>query len=255
MRNELVAACAALILAATASAQPTTPPAAPPADPPKAAPKPAPKQGGQSLDELLGLPKKAPATPGTKPPAPAAPATGDPKEGDAKEGNDALERKLTEAEAREAFEEAVRQMAETAGRLERAGDTGLTTQRLQEEIIRKLDALIKNQEDQDQQSSSSSSSSKSQQQGDPNAGQQPGKPQNKPGQQDQKSGTGDQAATPPAKQDAQFNNRLDAARAAWGALPERLRGVFTQGMDDYYSKLYQSMTEQYYRKTAENVGP
>jgi hypothetical protein len=30
--------------------------------------------------------------------------------------------------------------------------------------------------------------------------------------------------------------------------------MFLEGMDDYYSKLYESLTESYYRKAAESAG-
>jgi len=225
--------------AASPPAEPAaTPPATPQATPPTAPPA-APPGSDPSLDELLGI---------TKPDAPKpadAEAAKDPKQTE-------LDRKLSDAEAKEAFEQAVRMMSETAQRLEKSRDAGLTTQRLQEEILRKLDALIKASQQQDSSSSSGSQSSSS---SDPSQSKQPSQPQPQGNKQDKKGGEGQQAGTPPAKKDAQFNNRLDAARAAWGALPERLRDLFTQGMDDYYSKLYQSMTEQYYRKTAENATP
>lgn len=211
---------------------PTHPPADKPSTPPAKEP---------SLDDLLGIPKPAPAD--TPPPAQPAPTVPDPKQGE-------LERKLTDAEAQEAFVEAIRMMSETADRLEKVRDTGITTQRLQEQIIRKLDALIKKSNEDDSGGSSSSSSSQNQQtsQSQPN---QPSQGQ----KQDSRGGQGEQAGVPPARRDAELNNRLDAARAAWGALPGRLRDLFTQGMDDYYSRLYQSMTEEYYRKTAESAPP
>lgn len=257
-RNGRSISAALLVAVAVVGRTPaqTAPPASPPAEPaatppatpqatPPAAPPAAPLGSDPSLDELLGITK--PGQPG-KPDAPKpadADAAKDPKQTE-------LERKLSDAEAKEAFEQAVRMMSETAQRLEKSRDAGLTTQRLQEEILRKLDALIKASQQQDSSSSSGSQSSGS---SDPSQSKQPSQPQPQGNKQDKKGGEGQQAGTPPAKKDAQFNNRLDAARAAWGALPERLRDLFTQGMDDYYSKLYQSMTEQYYRKTAENATP
>ncbi len=248
-RAKIVAA-ALLGVCATLSSGQSTPPAPTPPPAPAATPPEKDKPADEpSLDDLLGLPKTEPAKPAPDKADPAKPADplADPKQSE-------LDRKLSDAEAQEKFKEAIRQMGETAERLEKARDTGLTTQRLQEEIIRKLDALIKHQQQQQgggSSSSSSSSSDPSQQQG-----QQPQQPQQggQKGEQS-KGGAGDQAGTPPAKEDAKFNNRLDAARAAWGALPQRLREAFTQGMDDYYSRLYQGMTEEYYRKTAESAGP
>ncbi|MFM9958788.1 MAG: hypothetical protein ACKVZJ_12000 [Phycisphaerales bacterium] len=239
----------ALILAVLALAGPlvsaqSTPPAPAPAEP-----KPAPA-GDPSLDDLLGLPKAAPKQPNPAPDAIPAPTPG---EADPDPQKAALERKLTDAEAQEAFKEAVRQMGEVAARLEKSKDTGLTTQRIQEDILRKLDALIKHQQQQPKGGSSSSSSNSDDNKQSQNQPSQPQKGGQK-GQQNQKGGSGDQAATPPPGQDPQLKDRLEQARAAWGALPERLREAFTQGMDDYYSRLYQSMTEEYYRKTAESAG-
>ena len=69
----------------------------------------------------------------------------------------ALNRKLNAQEAGEQFQQAVELMGDAAQRLA-GGDMGLQTQRVQEDILRKLDQII---EAAQQQSSSSSSSSSS----------------------------------------------------------------------------------------------
>lgn len=194
-----------------------------------------------SLDDALGLPP-------TKPSEEAA----SPADGAVDPDRAELERKLSADEAAEAFVEAVRQMSETADRIERIRDTGLVTQRLQQDIIRKLEILIKSAEQQQSQSSSSSSSSQQQQQ--QQQGQQANQPQqqqSQPADGQQDPGAGEGGGNPAFAQGER--EQLNAARAAWGALPDRLRETFLDGMDDYYSKMYESMTESYYRKAAENA--
>ena len=41
--------------------------------------------------------------------------------------------------------------------------------------------------------------------------------------------------------------------AAWGALPDRLRGALLQGVADQYSALYERLTERYYQRLAEEA--
>ena len=247
--NLALAVIVALAAAGGAHSQPATPPPAPAPGPTPAPATPAPPPAGEpakepSLDELLGLPKK-PASPeqpadGAKPPVTDL-------------DKQHLDEKLTAQQAAEALTQAVRQMGETAERIEKISDTGLTTQRLQEDIIRKLDLVIKNSQN---QNSSGKSSSPSQQDKDPGEQQ-----QNQQNQKGQKPATeagkteNKGEVVPPAMQPAQPRANLDAARAAWGALPERLRDIFTQGLDEYYSTFYESLTPTYYRKTAENAAP
>lgn len=234
MTTRFIPLTAALLFAGAAIAQ-TEPvkPADPPADE-SAAPEPLP-----SLDELLGL----------EPPDRAA-------EGGANTAVDPdraeLDRTLSGEQAADMFIQAVQQMADAADLLEIASAPGAQTQRLQDEIIRKLDILI--EQAKQQQSSSSSSSSSS---GDPSQqqqGQQPDQPQ--PGQQ--QAGKQDQAGegdnkdeqTPPGLQEGPLADRLDELHAAWGSLPVRIREALSQGSGDQFSAFYQSMTESYYRKLA-----
>ncbi len=272
-----------LLIAASLGAILSIAPAAARADEPEKAepPKPEPKQ-----DE----PKKADPAPAKEAPKPAEPASQDPKPADpapaptpetpeAQEGSlpsldemlgletqeDAdlkklledydpdkvqLERVLTAQEAAEKLQQAVQQMHETAFRLEEIRDPGLVTQRLQAEILTKLDMLIKNAESQSQSSSSSSSSS-SQSQGQqdqqmPQKGSQP--------QESQQAGSmGDQDHTGgPAFQEGQ-RDQFEAAKAAWGALPERVRDRLIEGSSDYFSQWYQDLTREYYRRIAEEA--
>jgi hypothetical protein len=52
---------------------------------------------------------------------------------------------------------------------------------------------------------------------------------------------------------AERQARLDTARAAWGNLPERVRDSLLEGSSDYFSSLYEAMTEAYYKKIAEEA--
>jgi hypothetical protein len=225
---------AGLLLAGAALAQADP---AKPADPPadeSAAPEPLP-----SLDELLGLEQHDRAAGDTN-------TAVDPDRAE-------LDRALSGEQAADMFIQAVQQMADAADLLEIASAPGAPTQRLQDEIIRKLDILI--EQAKQQQSSSSSSSSSS---GDPSQqqGQQPNQPQ--PGQQQQAGAQEDQAGkgdnqeemTPPGLQEGPLADRLDELHAAWGSLPVRIREALSQGSGDQFSAFYQSMTESYYRKLA-----
>lgn len=243
----------ALALAAPAWAQDAKPPA-PPAQPepkskdqPKSEPKAEPKQDRPaappaspdqpSLDDLLGLPKSKPAE--TKPGASPRPAAADPSKAD-------LDRKLSSREVAEQFKVAVDMMGETAQRIQTSRDTGLTTQRMQEDIIRKLDQLIKSAEQQQQKQSRSSRSQgqKDQQQNQPN--QQQSSQRQQPGR-DPAPDTID----PPPAQAPNPTPGTAARGAAWGSLPNRVRDALLQGNADKYSSLYQKWTEAYYKRLAE----
>lgn len=190
----------------------------------------------ESLDELLGLEDAASASDDRRELPDAAKAE--------------LDRELTQQEAAQAFEQAAALMGETAARLGELHDTGLATQRLQEDILRKLDQVIEAAKNNQQQSQSSSSSS-SQQQQQPNQAQQ----QQQQQQGEASDGDNQQENTPPGRQDGRLNPEIDSARAAWGALPERVRDALFQGRSDRYSSLYERLTEAYYRRLAEERKP
>lgn len=213
---------AILLLGAPAAiAQDASPPGAQPTPPP-------PSQDPPSLDELLDLE-----------PEPADEGAEDPASRD-------LARRLSDEELAQEFQAAVQLMGETADRLDNHRDTGLTTQRLQEDVVRKLDMLIsqaaRRQQQQQQQQSQSRRNQDSQsqqpqdrQQNSANAGAQ------------QNNGMVD----PPARRDGELGALPTAGGAAWGALPERIRDALLQGRADRFSAMYRSMTEEYYRRLAE----
>jgi hypothetical protein len=186
-----------------------------------------------SLDDLLG-------TGGEKP----ADAPG------AAEKNPELDKLLSGEQLGEAFEQAVGLMKNAAKRLNESRDVGLPTQRVQEDALRKLDQLISSLDKQAQQ--------QQQQQ------QQPGEPQdqqNQPRQRRQQQqqqqsqqpaqGTDPQEHDGPELQEGALNPELDSARAAWGALPARIRQMLMQGSNDRFSSLYNRLTQEYYRRLAE----
>lgn len=236
-------------------AQDAPPKADPPADTPK------PKQT-EPEKEQPAKPASSEAESATD--APAAPPASDPLDLDdllrlpgsddavdradpeAGEPETELDRRLTGRQAQQALVQAVQEMGEVADRLEQLRDAGVVTQRLQQEIITKLDVLIESAESQQSQSSGSSSSQ-----------QQPG--QQQPGQQQtQQSQTPGQSpnsgeSMPPGRQGEQLNQNLDLSVAEWGNLPERLRQSLIQGQSDYFSDLYRRWTESYYRRLAEEA--
>ncbi len=214
---------------------------------PPAAPAPA-KAPDPTLDELLGIAPKKPdakptdakpeakpeAKPDTKPALPDATALD-------------LQRKLSPEESKEKFEEAIALMGDTAQRLQKGKDTSLATQRIQEDIVRRLDMVIRQAEQNKKQSKSQSKSSRSQQQ-DPSSQQQQGQQRR---QDDRHNSDSRDNLDPPAARPAELNPELTARGQAWGALPQRVRDALLQGTSDKYSTLYQRWTEQYYRKLAE----
>ena len=187
------------------------------------------------LDALLGLIGDTPA-----------------QDPDALDTNKAeLERELTDEELGEQFVQAIRQMQEAADRIERGGDGGLVTQRLQEEILIKLDVLIEQSQDQQGgQGSPSESGDSSGDQPPPSSAQQSGA-QGQPGNGEESGG---QAGEGGSSFNEGMNDLIEAAGAGWGALPERVRDTLLEGLNDVFSSRYKEQTEAYYRRLAEEGG-
>jgi len=246
---------APLLVVAVALAQPSKEPTAPAR--PAGAPTPAkePEKGGPapstapptspatpaptalpSLDEALGLTKPADKPKPTEP----KPAVG----GD-------LDRALSSdgpAGGGE-LERAVALMDRSAGALEKGADTSIDTQRMQEETVRLLDALIKKS---GQKKQSSQQKQQNQQQRDQNQQQQPNQSQQSQSQQQQTPG-GEPSDSPErgGTRNAQLRPGIEGARAAWGNLPQRIRQLLMQGSGDQFSKEYQRLTEEYYKRLGE----
>ncbi len=237
------AAFLVLTIAGVASAAPTQPPAptGPTAAPPSGAaptkgdapapdtPKPA--DDLPSLDELLGTGGGKSAT---EPP-------GGPKT--------ELSKLLSGEELGQAFEQAVGLMKDAAKRLGESKDVGLSTQRIQEDALRKLDQLISSLDRQAQQ--------QQQQQQPSEADQQRNQPRQRQQQQQGQQQTNQPANGEPQEhegpelQEGALKPELDSARAAWGALPARVRQMLMQGSNDRFSSLYNRLTQEYYRRLAE----
>lgn len=197
------------------------------------------------LDELLGLPAKQQqgaaeknAPQGQRPAPPVDP------------NKDELQRALEGQSVAEAFVEAVQEMGDVATLLREARNPGLITQRKQEEILRRLDMLIKQAEQQQQQRRQRQRQQQRQQQ---QAQQQQAPAQPQQAAQREQAGKGDNVdeRMPPPPQDARFAGWLEQAKARWGALPARLRDALLQGSGDAYSSLYEALTREYYRRLAE----
>lgn len=164
---------------------------------------------------------------------------------------DELDRRLSGEQATDALDQALQLMRDTTGRLSRANGTGIETQRLQEDILKRLDTVIASAEQQQQQQNSQSSSSQQQQQQ---------QSQNQPSQQQSRSRrssastAGEAEHVPGSTQETGLGPETIADGAAWGALPDRLRDSLVEGVSDRFSSIYQRMTEAYYRRLAEEGG-
>ncbi len=224
-------------LAPSPASPPTSPSSPPPTDQAKkdqpSKDKPNPDDPLPSLDELLGLPK------GERPTDGAGDDSNDPT-------RDELDRKLAPAEAAAEFEQTVALMKQAAQRLGQSRDAGVATQRLQDDIIRRLDQIISAAEKNQQQSQSKSKKPQEQQ-----------KQQSQQQRQQSQANKGDNRAQvdPPARQDGSLSPPKPAASAAWGNLPEHVRESLMQGLGDRFSSLYQSLTESYYKRLAEEPKP
>lgn len=210
-------------------------------EPPAEASEPEPRGSDlPGLDEQLGLEDEPGAGAGEESSGLADPARAE------------LDRQLTMEQAAEQFKEAVDLMGETAERLS-VRETGLPTQRLQEDILRKLDRMI---EAAQRQQGSSSSKSRSQSQQQQQQQQQPNQ-QPRPSReqaQDPSQGDNQGEVEPPGGRGGELRPELAPTRAAWGALPARVRDALLQGSSDSFSSLYEGMTEAYYRTLAEEAG-
>jgi hypothetical protein len=187
-----------------------------------------------TLDELLGLENEMDGTDAVQ------------------DANDAeLEEMLDAKQAGEAFAQAVTLMDRVASRIGTHQDLSITTQRLQEDILSKLDQVIESAQNNQSGgggSSSSSQSSSSQQN-------QPDQQQPKPGEDASgstpASSSGD-SPMPAGSSDARPGDEIAPDGVSWGALPARFREALSQGISDRYSELYRSITEQYYKSLAED---
>jgi hypothetical protein len=251
-----ITALFALIATQAAPPGPVTPPApAAPSAPIAPSGDPAPP----SLDDALGIE-------GTEP-------------GDAPAGD--LDAALAGTPPKDILESALADMRRSSKLLDER-KAGLPTRRVQESVVRKLDELIATaqrmqQQQQQQQQQQGQSSSQQQRRGrqgqqqdqEQRDGQRRGADEPRPdgadgSRQRDQAADGEQrgrrdgaareadASQPPSTIDptdtaAQF----DESRVEWGQLPPRVRDAVRQGVRDPMSAAYRRLTQEYYRRLAE----
>ena len=169
-----------------------------------------------------------------------------------------IDDRLNERELADAFSAAIKDMEVAARMLEESRSTGIDVQRLQKEIMSRLDAVINEatQQQQQQQSSSSQQQQQQQQQQQSEQNQVPQQPspsdqsesQQAPSQQGES-----EEQLPPGRQESQFQAMFEESDVEWGNLPERMRNLLRQGMRESVSRMYQNLTESYYRRIAEDA--
>jgi hypothetical protein len=197
-------------------------------------------EGGDSLDELLGLEEDE-----------SGRSARDAAEREAKEE---LETALRQQEViNDAFKEALEKMSLSAELLGEEFDPGLGTQRVQEEILAKLDLLIQAARNQESQSSSSSSSSQQQSQPQQARRQQQNQPQQGENSAQRNPSPADSSTTEAATEemDVAINSILAEADVEWGALPERTREQLMQAINEKPSSLYRKLTNDYFKRIAD----
>ncbi len=188
------------------------------------------KQTPPSLDELLGLD-----------------GVGDnAAEQAARQNQEELERRLSDVELGDVFDVALAKMEISADLLDRDLDSGLGTQRVQQDILARLDQLIDIAKQMSQQQMSSSGGGAGQSRPKPGA-----EPQEAGGQRSQSGNQGGQAVNAPPAQEGDINTIIEETGSEWGHLPERLREMLEQAQKSHTSALYRKLTEQYYKRLAE----
>ena len=253
MNMQQIAFFAGVVAAsATFAQQPEAKPAEKPAEKPAAAPKPAPPPAQPSLDDLLGIKPKpsekpATATTPTKPEDSSTAADGAPDQSRAD-----LDRLLSAQEIGDALKQAIALMGDASKRMNDHADNGLGTQRVQEDVVKRLDQLLASLDKQKQQGSGSPKPGPQ----NNDAQQEPGASKPKPGQgqgqpKPQPGGDGMQAHDGPTLQEGTLKPELESARAAWGSLPARIRAMLMQGTEDRFSSRYKALTQEYYKRLAE----
>lgn len=237
----IIRAAALCLLLAPALSLAQTQPA--PTTPPTPAKTPDP-----TLDELLGLPKSTPIPTPTPAPSPDKPDSKPDNPTDLDPSKSELDRMLSPQEATEQFEQAVQLMDVAAKRVQTAKDVGLQTQRIQDDVLRKLDKLIA-----DAQKKQSNSKSQSKQQQQQQQQQQQNQQQQAKQQSDQRQAGNEANRTnqTPGRQDGPGKAPPAGSAASWGNLPVHLREALQQGLTDQYSSVYRAKTEAYYKRLAE----
>jgi hypothetical protein len=224
---------------AVAMAQTTPAPANPPASQP----------ASSTIDDLLGITQEQPGA------ANASNAAGN-------DHQDQLKKELNEEQVADAFTQAIDKMSISARLLDTQFDPGVGTQRVQEDIIAKLNQLIDQAKKSKSKSKSSSSCNNPSQHSQQNPKTNPTPQSSKAAQKSQNDAAkrndkpkDSQEGDPPALQQGDVNTLIDETRSEWGSLPQRVRDMLLQGRRDKFSSLYQQMTQEYYKRLAEEGTP
>jgi hypothetical protein len=190
-----------------------------------------------SLDELLGLEADESETTAA--------------EQAQRETSEELQRRLSEQDLQDLFLQALEKMALSAHLLEVDFESGLATQRAQQDVLAKLDQLIDQAKElASRRRMSASECDGSQGSARRNPGSKPGS--RAPGAERSEAPAQDgQATDAPAGREGDINTVLEETGTEWGHLPARIREMLKQGRGDYKSPLYRKLTEEYYRRLAE----
>jgi len=214
-----------------------------------------------TLDELLELDEgegeEGDSASDGDSPAPDAETTGD--ESDTGEVTDEVERMLGVEKPGGTFASAVSQMEDAARRLSRERDAGAQTQRLQADVLKKLDQVLAKAKKRRQSGGGGGQSGQQQQQNQGSQGQNPsgqssGSQQGQaqtgasPGGSNPSGGSGEDGPT-----GAEQSESLESLREGWGNLPPRLRDELSEGLGEPFNPIYRSLTESYYRRLAEQM--
>jgi hypothetical protein len=158
---------------------------------------------------------------------------------------------IPENEGGDDFDSAVANMTQAASRLTNDNDLSLDTQRHQQSAILSLDKMIT---ELNKQQNSKKKQKKQQkkdqgQEGNESKPSQPGEQQ----QQQQSTQATEQAGEQGQIEEGELNGDAPLAEklAEWGNLPPHLRDELMQGFEDRFSELYRHLTEQYYKRLAE----
>jgi hypothetical protein len=198
------------------------------------------REASPTLDELLGLEADESGASAT--------------EEAQRENAEELRRRLGEVDLGDLFMLALEKMALSAYLLDVDLESGLATQRAQLDVLAKLDQLIDRAREIAKRHAESCSGCG--ECGGRSGGSKP-KPGKKPGSPSQgatrSEGTsqGGQASDPPAGREGDINTVLEETGTEWGHLPARVREMLKQGRADFYSGLYRKLTEEYYKRLAE----
>ncbi len=144
------------------------------------------------------------------------------------------------------FLDAIEAMNKSFEQLQNKGNTGLITQRYQEEAIHKLTILIEQAQKENKKNQQQSTGNKP----PTEPGDSPPK-QNDSQQQDSQAGENQGTDSRPAGQPGQEGGNISEARMEWGQLPARVREMLIQGRSDKPASMYRKLTETYYKRLAD----